>query len=165
MTNAWRLGCTRGQAITAAALFAAAVAVTAAVGSVAAASSAEQYALLQRPGWAPPPWLFGPVWTILYVLIAFAGWRAWCAGPGTSRRTSTSWYALGLVLNALWTPLFFAAELWTLALLEIILLDVVVAVTAVLFWRRDRLAGALLVPYLVWTMFATVLNGAIVALN
>ncbi|MER7011505.1 TspO/MBR family protein [Saccharopolyspora sp. NPDC000359] len=157
--------CTVREAVVAAAVIIAAVAVVAVVGSLAAASSAEQYALLQRPSWAPPPWLFGPMWTVLYILMAVAGWRAWCAGPGRSRSTAMSWFAANLVLNAAWTPLFFATGQRTAALFEIVLLDIVIVVTAVLFWRRDRLAGVLLLPYLAWTLFATVLNGAIVALN
>ncbi|GLY41903.1 tryptophan-rich sensory protein [Amycolatopsis sp. NBRC 101858] len=142
--------------------FLAAVAVVAVVGGFAASSSREVYAGLEQPPWAPPSWLFGPVWTVLYVLIAVSGWLYWRAG-GT--RTGFAWYAVGLVLNAAWTPLFFAAGAYTLALVEIVLLDIAVAGALTLFWRRSRVAAALQVPYLTWTVFATALNAAIVVLN
>ncbi|MDA3629503.1 TspO/MBR family protein [Saccharopolyspora oryzae] len=157
--------CSKREAVAAAAVLIGAVLVVAVIGSIAAATSAEQYASLQQPPWAPPPWLFGPVWTVLYALMAVAGWRAWCAGPGRSRGPAMAWYGVNLVLNAAWTPLFFVAGQRPSALFEIVLLDVVIVVTAVLFWRRDRLAGVLLLPYLAWTLFATALNASIVALN
>lgn len=160
-----QMRCTVREAVVAAVVVVAAVALVAVVGSLSATTSAEQFTMLQRPSWAPPPWLFGPVWTVLYVLMAVAGWRAWCAGPGRARGQAMAWFAANLVLNAAWTPLFFALGQRTTALFEIVLLDVVVVVTTVLFWRRDRLAGALLLPYLAWSLYATALNGAIVALN
>ncbi|WP_410618732.1 TspO/MBR family protein [Amycolatopsis sp. cmx-8-4] len=142
--------------------FLAAVAVVAVVGGLAASSSRAVYAGLEQPPWAPPSWLFGPVWTVLYILIAVSGWLYWRAG-GT--RAGFTWYAVGLVLNAAWTPLFFAAGAYTLALVEIVLLDVAVAGAVAVFWRRSRVAAALQVPYLAWTLFATALNTAIVVLN
>lgn len=75
------------------------------------------------------------------------------------------WYGIGLVLNAAWTPLFFAAEARVAAFVVILLLDVVIAVTITVFWCRDRLAASLLIPYLAWTLFATFLNGAVIVLN
>ncbi|WP_328453222.1 TspO/MBR family protein [Amycolatopsis sp. NBC_00438] len=142
--------------------FLAAVAVVAVVGGLAASSSRAVYAGLEQPPWAPPSWLFGPVWTVLYLLIAVSGWWYWRAG-GT--RGGFTWYAVGLVLNAAWTPLFFAAGAYTLALVEIVLLDVAVAGAVAVFWRRSRVAAALQIPYLAWTLFATALNTAIVVLN
>ncbi|EOD64902.1 TspO/MBR family protein [Amycolatopsis vancoresmycina] len=142
--------------------FLAAVAVVAVVGSLAATQSRTVYNGLVQPGWAPPSWLFGPVWTVLYVLIAVSGWLFWRAS-GTRREFA--WYAAGLVLNAAWTPLFFAAGAYTLALVEIVVLDVVVAGTLVVFRRRSAAAAALQLPYLAWTLFATALNAAIVVLN
>ncbi|WP_433868760.1 TspO/MBR family protein [Saccharopolyspora sp. CA-218241] len=154
------------SAVAAAVLFAAAVALVAAVGSWAAATSAEQYAALRLPGWAPPAALFGPVWTVLYVLLAFAGWRLWYrAADGRELRRSLTWYGVGLVLNALWTPLFFAAQARAWALLDIALLDVAVVGLLVLAARRDRLAAAALVPYLLWVLYATALTTAILTLN
>ncbi|MFG1646637.1 TspO/MBR family protein [Amycolatopsis sp. NPDC049252] len=142
--------------------FLAAVAVVAVVGGLAASSSRAVYAGLEQPPWAPPSWLFGPVWTVLYLLIAVSGWLYWRAG-GT--RAGFAWYAAGLVLNAAWTPLFFAAGAYPLALAEIVLLDVAIAGALALFRRRSRVAAALQVPYLAWTLFATALNAAIVVLN
>ncbi|MGM1062845.1 TspO/MBR family protein [Saccharothrix sp. Mg75] len=144
------------------AVFAVAVAATAVVGSLAAVSSAERYQQLDTPAWAPPPWLFGPVWTVLYVMIAVSGWLFW-------KRHGTTWelglFAVQLALNAAWTPLFFAAERYALALVDIIALLVVIVALIVAFGRRHRPAALLLVPYLAWVAFATALNAAIIGLN
>lgn len=154
------------RALAAALGFVAAVLVVAVVGSLATGSSTQSYSALQQPTWAPPPWLFGPVWTVLYVIIAFAGWKFWlAAGSVKNARTELSLYAIGLVLNGLWTPLFFALELPVAALVDILALDLVIVATMIGFARRSRLAGWVLLPYLAWTLFATALNGAIVALN
>ncbi|MBE1495587.1 tryptophan-rich sensory protein [Amycolatopsis lexingtonensis] len=142
--------------------FVAAVAVVAVVGGLAATQSRAVYAGLAQPPWAPPSWLFGPVWTVLYLAIALSGWLFWRAG---GPRREFGWYAAGLVLNAAWTPLFFAAGAYTVALVEIVALDVVIAATALVFRRRSRAAAALQLPYLAWTLFATALNAAIVVLN
>ncbi|MGW0891565.1 TspO/MBR family protein [Saccharopolyspora sp. NPDC002578] len=155
-----------GRALSAAAGFVLAVAAVAVAGSFAAGAAAQSYAALTQPSWAPPSWVFGPVWTTLYVLIAFAGWRIWLvAGSIGNARLDLSLYLVGLVLNALWTPLFFALELPVAAMVDILALDVVIIVTVSVFRRRDSLAGWVLLPYLVWTLFATALNGSIIALN
>lgn len=145
--------------------FAAATVAAAALGGVAAGSSGEDYQQLRRPSWAPPSWLFGPVWTALYVLIAVAGWLVWRALGWRGARRELTLYAAQLVLNAAWTPLFFLARRYGLAFAEIVALDVVLLATVVTFWRRHRLAGALLVPYLCWALFATALNLAIWRFN
>ena len=142
--------------------FVVAVAVVAVVGGLAAAGSRAVYTSLTLPAWAPPAWLFGPVWTVLYALIALSGWLYWRTG-GTGR--GLGWYAAGLLLNAAWTPLFFAASAYTAALADILVLDVVIAGTVLLFRRTSPLAAALQLPYLAWTLFATALNAAIVVLN
>ena len=142
--------------------FVAAVAVVATVGSLAATRSRVVYSGLAQPPWAPPSWLFGPVWTVLYLAIALSGWLFWRTG---ATRREFGWYAAGLVLNAAWTPLFFAAGAYTVALVEIVVLDVVIVATAVVFRRRSTAAAALQLPYLAWTLFATALNAAIVVLN
>ncbi|MFR9730651.1 TspO/MBR family protein [Saccharopolyspora sp. MS10] len=154
------------RAVPAAVGFVLAVTAVAAAGSLSAGSAAQSYATLVQPAWAPPSWLFGPVWSLLYALIAFAGWRVWlAAGSIGNARTELSVYLVGLILNALWTPLFFALGLPVAAMVDILALDLVIIVTAVLFWRRDRVAGWVFLPYLAWTLFATALNGAIIALN
>ena len=144
------------------AVFAAAVAATAVIGSLAAVSSAAEYAQLRTPSWAPPSWLFGPVWTTLYVMIALSGWLFW-KRHGASRELVL--FAVQLVLNAAWTPLFFAAGRYGWALVDIIALLVVIVALIVAFGRKHRPAALLLVPYLAWVGFATALNASIVSLN
>ena len=139
-----------------------AVAVAAGVGGLAAAGSQATYRALELPPYAPPSWLFGPAWTVLYVMIGVAGWLLWRAG-GWDR---VMWlWVVQLVLNLLWTPLFFAADLYTLALVEIIVLAASIALLVVWSWHRSRVAAWLLVPYLAWVCFATALNAGIVVLN
>ncbi|MGW5744152.1 TspO/MBR family protein [Amycolatopsis sp. NPDC003861] len=142
--------------------FAGVVAVVAVVGALAATSAREVYAQLEQPSWAAPPSLFGPVWTVLYVTIAVAGWLYWRT-DGETRGFAA--YGIGLLFNLLWTPLFFESGAARVALADIVLLDVVVVVTIVLFGHRSKVAAALLVPYLAWILYATALNAAIVVLN
>lgn len=142
--------------------FGVAVAAVAAVGGLGVRGTAAEYQSLATPRWAPPSWLFGPVWTVLYVMIAVAGWLAWRRAGWT---VGLTWYVVQLVLNAAWTPLFFGAGLYFVALLDIIALLVALIITIALFWRSSRLAALLLVPYLVWTTYATALNAAVVILN
>ncbi|EMD25746.1 TspO/MBR family protein [Amycolatopsis azurea] len=142
--------------------FLAAVAVVAVVGGLAAADARSVYSGLDLPSFAPPAWLFGPVWTVLYLGIAVSGWLYWKSG---GERRGLAWYAAQLVLNAAWTPLFFAGGAYGLALADIVLLDVAVVVTALYFRRSSRVSAALLLPYLAWTLYATALNLAIVVLN
>ncbi|MDN5749388.1 MAG: tryptophan-rich sensory protein [Pseudonocardia sp.] len=147
------------------AAFAVAATVVAGVGSLAAVSAASRYEALQQPTWAPPAWLFGPVWTLLYATIAVAGWLVWRRAGWSGARTALTVFAAQLVLNALWTPLFFGAGLLGVAFVEIVVLWLVIAATIVLFARHSRAAAALLVPYLAWVTFASALNLAIWILN
>lgn len=145
--------------------FSVVVAAVAVFGSLAASSSSADYQSLRLPPWAPPSWVFGPVWTVLYGSIAIAGWLVWrCHGFSGAKR-EMALYAGQLVLNAAWTPLFFAADRHDLALVDIVALLALVAVLVVAFHRRHRVAGLMLVPYLAWVAFATALNTAIVILN
>jgi benzodiazapine receptor len=146
-------------------VFGAAAAAAAVTGGLAAASAAEQYATLQQPDWAPPAWLFGPVWTVLYAAIAVSGWLVWRRAGWSGARTALSVFAAQLVLNALWTPLFFGAGLFGVAFVEIVLLWLSIVATIVLFAQHSRPAAALLVPYLAWVTFASALNLAIWLLN
>ncbi|MEV4754284.1 TspO/MBR family protein [Micromonospora sp. NPDC049559] len=142
--------------------FGAATFAAAAIGAFAVRGTATEYDTLVRPSWAPPSWLFGPVWTVLYVSIAVAGWLAWQrAGWGPALWS----YAAQLVLNAAWTPIFFGLGRYGLALVDIVALWLLVAATIVLFHRVSRPAAGLLAPYLAWVSFATALNAAIVTLN
>jgi tryptophan-rich sensory protein len=121
------------------------------------------YAGLAKPSFTPPNAVFGPVWTILYIMMAVAVWRIGSADP--RRRRAVALFYVQHVLNAIWSPVFFGLEMPGLGLLVIVMLLVTLAATVVVFWRLDRLAGLLLVPYLGWVCYATALNTAIVALN
>lgn len=122
------------------------------------------FPLLQKPSWNPPGWLFGPVWTTLYVLMGLAIWRAWRAGgPAASRLVRL--YFVQLFFNALWSVLFFGLKQPAWALADILVLWGLLAWLQVGLWRSDRVAGALWVPYVLWVSFATALNAAIVRLN
>lgn len=146
----------------AAACFAVAVLAAAALGGLAASGARQTYDRLDLPAFAPPGWLFGPVWSVLYVLIAVSGWLVWRT-VGVDR--SIAAYVVQLVLNALWTPIFFAGDRYGLALVEIVVLLVAIGVTIAMFARRNRAAALLLVPYAAWVAFATALNAAIVLAN
>jgi tryptophan-rich sensory protein len=121
------------------------------------------YAGLVRPTFAPPDWVFAPVWTALYVLMAVAAWRVWrvvgLKGPALVA------YWVQLVLNLGWCLVFFGLHQIGLALAEIAVLCLAVLATTILFWRADRLAGLMLLPYLAWTGFAALLNHGFWALN
>ncbi len=144
------------------AVFAAAVAATAVIGSLSAISASAEYEQLRTPSWAPPSWLFGPVWTALYVMIALSGWLFW---KRHGVRGELVLFAVQLVLNAAWTPLFFAAGRYGWALVDIVALLVSIVALIVAFGREHRVAALLLVPYLAWVGFATALNASIVSLN
>jgi len=124
------------------------------------------YAALQKPWWSPPNALFGPVWTILYVAIAAAGFLAWRSAPG--RRAATliliAWFSQ-LLLNALWSPLFFGLHRPLLALVDIALLLFVIVACIPIFARGSRLAAILFVPYAAWVSFAATLNASLWMLN
>jgi benzodiazapine receptor len=123
------------------------------------------YAALVKPSWNPPGWLFGPVWTLLYALMAAAAWMVWRAGGWRAQRRALGLYLCQWALNALWTPLFFGFQRPDLAFAGIVLLDLAVLATAAAFWRVRPAAGLLLLPYILWVAFATVLNFAIWRLN
>lgn len=121
------------------------------------------YAGLVRPAIAPPNWVFAPVWTTLYVVMAYAAWRVWKI-TGLKSLEMMAW-GIQLVFNFAWSAIFFALHQMGAALGEIILLDLAILYTLALFWRRDRVAGLLMLPYLGWTVFATVLTDAFLQLN
>lgn len=124
------------------------------------------YAGLVKPSFNPPSWLFGPVWTALYAGMAVAAWRVWTAGgDDAERQLALALFWVQLALNAIWSPIFFGLERPGVALVVILAMWLAIAATMVRFFRIDRLAGWLFVPYLCWVSFATVLNGAIFWLN
>jgi len=133
--------------------------------SVVATSVDTWYADLAKPPFTPPDRLFGPVWTILYVLMAIAAWRVWRAADRDTRRGPLTLFALQLALTLGWTVVFFGLQKIGAAVATIVVLDVGVVVTTLAFRSIDRWAGLLMVPYLAWVVFATVLTIAIWRLN
>jgi translocator protein len=123
------------------------------------------YAEVAKPGWNPPSWVFGPVWTALYMMMALAAWLVWRRGGWKAQRGPLTLYLVQLTLNALWTPLFFGLHRPDLAFFEIVILAVAIYGTVMVFWRVKRVAALLLVPYALWTTFAAVLNFTIWRLN
>jgi len=120
------------------------------------------YAGLAKPAFNPPSWLFAPVWTLLYILIAVAGWRIWWRDGGS---LPMKLWSAQLALNFLWSPVFFAAHQTGLALAVILLLLAAILAFIATAWRRDRVAAWLFVPYAAWVAFASLLNVAIFVLN
>ncbi|MGW6872446.1 TspO/MBR family protein [Streptomyces xanthophaeus] len=137
----------------------------AALGALASVDAGEVYGALERPSWAPPSWLFGPVWTLLYATIAVSAWLVWRHPDRHQVRGALTWWWVQLVLNLAWTPLFFAARQYGLALLDITLLLAALGMTIVGFRRLSVTAAVLLIPYLGWVAFATALNASIWQLN
>ena len=125
----------------------------------------EWYAALRKPSWNPPSWLFGPVWTALYLMMATAAWLVWRRGGCSGQRRALTLYLVQLVLNAAWTPLFFGLKMPGIAFAEILLLLAAVVTTAFAFRRVNKAAGALLVPYIAWVSFAGFLNFTLWRLN
>ncbi|KQZ92259.1 sensor histidine kinase [Mesorhizobium sp. Root157] len=122
----------------------------------------EWYESLNKPAFNPPSWVFGPVWTALYILIAIAGWRIWrIAG----RSGAMMLWIAQMILNWLWSPAFFGAEAPSLALALICSMLASILFFIAQAWRHDRWSAGLFVPYAVWVAFATTLNGSIVFLN
>ncbi len=125
----------------------------------------EWYSALQKPSWNPPAWVFGPVWSTLYVMMAVAAWLVWREGGWRRQRLALGLFLGQWTLNFLWTPLFFGLHRTGLAFAEILLLALAVAVTSRAFYRVRPVAGVLLAPYLAWVAFASVLNGVLWRLN
>ncbi len=123
------------------------------------------YAGLAKPGWNPPNWVFGPVWSALYLSMAVAAWLVWRQAGWAGAARPLGLFGAQLVLNVLWSILFFGLHRPDLAFGEILILWAFILATLVLFWRWSKAAGLLLVPYLAWVTFASVLNFAVWRLN
>jgi tryptophan-rich sensory protein len=124
------------------------------------------YAYLNKPSFTPPDWLFGPVWTVLYLLMAVSAFLVWQKGLANPQvKIALALYLLQLILNGLWTPLFFGARLLLVAFCEIVVLWVAIVLTILAFARVSTPAAVLLLPYIGWTSFAAVLNFSIWLLN
>jgi len=134
-------------------------------GAVTATSVDGWYRTLSKPAFNPPDWVFAPVWSALYVMMALAAWLVWRRVGLAGGRIALSLWGVQLALNLAWSILFFGLNRIGLALVDIVLLLLAIATTTVAFWRIDARAGLLFLPYLLWVGYATVLNGALWALN
>lgn len=130
-----------------------------------AAPASSIYAQLQQPEFAPPSWVFAPVWTALYTLMGTAAFLVWHRCSGERRRAPMIAFGIQLALNAAWTPVFFGLQAFTAAFVLLLAIWVAVGAMTILFARRVPLAGALVLPLWAWVTFAAILNGAIVRLN
>lgn len=135
------------------------------LGATASVQAKSFYGQLEQPEWAPPSWVFGPVWTVLYIMMAVAAWLVWRTGGFRANKFALGLFLVQLGLNALWSWLFFAWHFGALAFVDIVLLWMLIIATLVAFWRVRPLAGFLLVPYLLWVSFASALNYSVWRLN
>jgi len=133
----------------------------AAAGAIASLDAPAFYGQLVKPAWAPPPSVFGPVWSVLYLLMGMAAWLVWRERPSQRVDGALGLYILQLAANALWSWLFFGWRQGAWAFADVLLLLALVAATAAAFWRIRRLAGLLLLPYLAWVSFASALTWAV----
>ena len=136
-----------------------------AAGAIATTQAESFYGQLIQPSWAPPPWLFGPVWTVLYALMGIAAWLTWRSGGFRANRPALSLFLGQLAVNGVWSWIFFAWQLGALAFADIVVLWVLIVATIIMFRRVRPLAGALLIPYLLWVSFAAALNYSLWQLN
>jgi translocator protein len=132
-------------------------------GWVTATSVESWYPTLAKPGFTPPDRVFGPVWSVLYAMMALAAWLVWRRVGWSDRALAL--FVAQLALNLAWSVLFFGLQRVGAALAEILLLLALIAATTFAFWRVDRRAGLLLAPYLLWVGYASLLNGAIWLMN
>ena len=135
------------------------------VGALASARAATFYGQLSQPSWAPPAWLFGPVWSVLYLSMAVAAWLVWRERGFKGAPVALWLFVIQLVANALWTWLFFVLHAGALSMAEILVLWLLIAATILKFWPVRRLAALLLVPYLAWVSFASALTLSLWRLN
>ena len=134
-------------------------------GWVTADSVKTWYTTINKPSFTPPNWVFGPVWTVLYVLMGIAGWRVWCKARPDQLRVPLALFAVQLALNLAWSVVFFGAHRIGGAVVVIVGLEAAILATMVAFRRIDGLAALLLAPYALWVAFAAALNIAVWRLN
>lgn len=132
-------------------------------GAITSTTVGTWYQMLAKPAFTPPDWVFGPTWTALYIMMAIAGWLVW-RRVGL-RDPALSLFFVQLALNLTWSALFFGMTWIGLAFIEILILWIIIAATMRAFWRINKTAALLFVPYLLWVGYAAALNGAIWALN
>jgi len=134
------------------------VTLVATIGGWGSAQAGSFYIDLVRPAWAPPGWVFGPVWTLLYIMMAVSAWLVWREKGHTGRRIALLIYGAQLLLNALWSWIFFVWQQGALAFIECLLLALAILLTIHFFRKVDSRAAWLLLPYFLWVCFATVLT-------
>ncbi|WP_282606988.1 TspO/MBR family protein [Pelagibius sp. Alg239-R121] len=140
-------------------------AVSALGGAITATSVSTWYQTLERSVLSPPDWVFAPVWTTIYLFMAIAGWRVWRQAASHTRRQALVVFCLQLALNLLWSFLFFGLQQIGWSLVEIVILLFAIILNTVLFWRQDRIAGILFIPYAAWVSYATILTAFLWLLN
>jgi benzodiazapine receptor len=124
------------------------------------------YQTLKKPSFDPPEWLFGPAWTLLYLMMAVAAWLVWKQGIGAPGvKLALAVFLVQLILNALWSVFFFGLRSPLAGLVDIIVLWLAILATTIFFFRVSVPAGFLLLPYIAWVTFAAILNAAILRLN
>jgi tryptophan-rich sensory protein len=133
----------------------------AAIGAVASIDAGTFYAQLVRPSWAPPGSVFGPVWSVLYLLMGIAAWLVWREQGADRLRAALTLFVAQLGVNALWSWLFFAWHKGAIAFADVLILLALIAATITAFWRIRRLAGILMLPYFAWVAFASALTWAV----
>lgn len=154
-----------GDVLALAALLALSAAVAIVSGVVTVQSVGTWYPTLTKPPFNPPNWLFGPVWTVLYVAMALAAWRVWKLRTRAAVSGALGLYASQMALNFAWSLIFFGLHRVGAALIDILALLLALAATTIAFWLKDRVAGLLMGPYLAWVSFAALLNFEIWRLN
>lgn len=128
-------------------------------------SPGEWYQEMEKPAWNPPGWIFGPVWTSLYLMMAIAAWRVWQNGGFTQQGPSLKLFLIHLVVNASWSPIFFGLKRPDFAFGIILILWILIVATVRSFSRVDKTSSILLIPYLLWVSFASFLNFTLWRLN
>jgi translocator protein len=136
-----------------------------AAGAIASVEARAFYGELSRPSWAPPGWVFAPVWSTLYALMAIAAWLVWRRDGFRAARIGLVLFLVQLAVNALWSWLFFAWQQGALAFAEVLVLWILILATTVSFWRYSIIAGVLMIPYLAWVTFASALTYSTWRLN
>lgn len=121
------------------------------------------YEYISKPAFSPPNWVFGPVWTTLYLLMGISLYIVW--NSKAKKKNAITWYGVQLFLNAIWTPIFFGLQNPTLAFIDILLLWTAILITIISFSKISKNAAYLMIPYILWVSFAAILNLAIIMLN
>jgi len=128
-------------------------------------ASGDWYASINKPDWNPPAWVFGPVWTLLYTMMAISAWLVWKKSGFGSAKIALTLFFVQLLLNGLWSQIFFGQQEIGWAFAEIVVLWIAILLTIIYFFKQSKVAGWLMIPYLLWVTFAGYLNYTIWILN